>query len=257
MKIDLHVATEGSEDLSLENSLKKLGLTPDELVDRHVTFVDNVAVSACPLIGIHMTKKYDDLDADEAMAAGKADMIKIKSELESSGQIGYAHLELTLPEYDVTIKSGAGMCLTQAWPLKRFKPCFRADNKKWDIHIAIPVDSLTSELSKIFYESGMYYIELMKIRAGVQQRFRIYTIQSISAANEGKAMFQALKKWFQDCSLPHVEMKFEIYVDMFRVGDPLIVPPTIDHVEFISASQSPALLPQALVQAVPAFALAR
>lgn len=236
MKVDLHVATEGSEDETLQRELEKIGLCPDELLDRHVTFADNVALSACPLIGIHMTKKYDHLSPERALSAGKCDMLAVQTYLEESGQVGYAHMEITLPGYDVTLKSNRGIMIQTPWPVRPFKPRFRDENKKWDIHIAVPTSKLTPELAQVFYDSGMYFIELMKIRDGVQQRFRIFTIQSVSNSSEGKQLFQSLKKWFEDINAPHIEMKFEVYADMFRVGAPAIVPPTIDKIAYATAA---------------------
>ncbi len=235
MKVDLHVATEGAEDSVLETCLHEIGLHSDELVDRHVTFVDDIAMSSCPLIGLHMTKKYDEFTPDEAIATARHDIAIVKNLLEEHKQVGYAHMEMTLPEFDVTLKS-TRLAQYKPWPVKRFEPTFRADNKKWDIHIAIPVDMLDDQLSKVFYQSGMYYIELKKVRSGVEKTFRIYTIQSVSPAADGRQLFNVLKQWFEDCRVPHVEMKYEIYMDMFRTGAPHIVPPTVDRVEYSTIS---------------------
>ncbi len=241
MKIDLHVATQGSQNKELEQTLQSLGLNPDAMIDRHVTFLGDVAISACPLIGLHMTKKYDALSLAEARSESAYDMAMVRQKLIESGDVGYAHLEVTLPGCDMTIKSQSPMRLTPPWPVAKFEPTFSAKNKKWDIHVAIPLDTLTAELEATLCNSGMYYIELLKIRDGVECKFRIYTIQGLSTPTEGRQLFNALCDWFYDVSARHVEIKQETYIDMFRVGDPEIVPPTIESVAFLTGASNGAL----------------
>ncbi len=234
MKIDLHVATQGSQNIELEQTLQALGLKPDAMIDRHVTFLGDVAISACPLIGLHMTKKYDELSLAEARSTSSNDMMMVRQKLLESGDVGYAHLEVTLPGCDMTIKSQSPMRVLRPWPIAKFQPTFSLKNKKWDIHVAVPVDSMNSELEQTLHSSGMYYIELLKIRDGVERKFRIYTIQGLSAPIEGRRLFNALCDWFNDVSAPYVEIKQETYIDMFRVGNPEIVPPTIETVEYLT-----------------------
>src|SRR5262249_51845231 len=100
-------------------------------------------------------------------------------------------------------------------------------------HIAIPLDQFPERLKQILGASGMYSIDLLKMRNGIERVFRVFTIQGISSPAEGQNLFASLHHWFSKSNVPHVEMKQETYVGMIRVGNPSIVPPTIECVDFI------------------------
>jgi hypothetical protein len=234
MKVDLHVATQGAENSDLERVFVRLGLRPDELLQRHVTFLGDTPISACPLIGLHMTKKYDALPFKQARADWRMDMRAVREALLKSGETGYAHLEMTLPDCDATIKSNKPLSITRPWPIMKFKPVSSENNKQWDIHVAVPVDNLDHRLESVLNESGMYFIELWKIRENQRRRFRIFTIQGLSSPIEGRRLFDAMCNWFQDVGAAHVEIKQETYIDMIRVGNPTIVPPTIQNVDYLT-----------------------
>lgn len=234
IKFDMHVATENNDVPELEQELMQLGLKPDGLVDRHVDFHGKVMVSACPLIGLHLTKKYDHLSSKEALLMIGSDMKAVESLLRAYNAVGYAHAEAAHSNCDVTIKSNADFVNVEPWPVAPFKPCFSDKNKKWDIHIAIPLDCLPDELADVLTQSGMYSIDLAKVRDGQRKIFRIFTIQGVSSPTEGKMLFDSLSSWFSLVGAPHVEIKCETYVDMVRVGEPMIVPPTIDRVDFLT-----------------------
>ncbi len=232
-KFDLHVATEPMVSTSVETALLALGLYHDELLERHVNFHGNVAFSACPLIGLHMTKKYDDLSAAEAPVQLANDLEAVRILLEKHGAIGYAHGEVTNDNCDVTI-IGEGICSElPLWPVKKFEPAHSILNKKWDIHVAIPTDALTDNITRVMEASGMYSIDLAKTRSGQRKIFRIYTIQGVSSPVDGARLFRVLSTWFRQAGIARVEIKQETYTGMVRVGETAIVPPTINRVEFI------------------------
>lgn len=236
-EFDLHVATEPMQSPVLEQQLLSLGLKHDSLLDRHVDFHGNVAISACPLIGLHMTKKYPGLPAQSAKAALSADLQEVNQLLLNHQAIGYAHGEVTHDGYDTTIAKAIGgqsplEVSISEWPVCRFQPTRTSEDKKWDLHIAVPISVLTEDLKSVLAESGMYSIDLKKVRNGRPEVFRIYTIQGTSSPADGMKLFQVLKYWLEAHSLAGVEMKQETYIGMIRVGDPLIVPPTVNTVEF-------------------------
>jgi hypothetical protein len=59
-----------------------------------------------------------------------------------------------------------------------------------------------------------------------------------SAPMDGMQLFNILTTWFQASGIPYVEMKQETYNAMIRAGNPAIVPPTIEQVEFLTAPVS-------------------
>ncbi|HEY9718718.1 MAG TPA: hypothetical protein V6C69_14690 [Trichormus sp.] len=243
-KFDLHVATETCTDTEFTDCLSDLGLTDDELVDRHVTFYKDIAISACPLIGLHLSKKYHALSTAAARAKINSDILGINGLFKKHRVTGYAHAEATSQANDITLKSNQSFNDQITWPVSRFKPSFSETNKQWDIHIAIPVDELPERLAIILEDSGMYSIDLLKHRDGICRRFRVYTIQSIQPGAEGQFLYNALVEWFQAASPPHVEIKLEHYLAMIRSGNPKIVPPTIGCFELASQLDSTCLATQ-------------
>ena len=226
-KYDVHVATQGSEELQFERELLDMGFTKDKLVSRQVTFLKGVELSSCPLIGTHMTKKY------ETPSDIRDDMEKVKGLMEQYSQIGYVHGEVT--SLDNTIISHEPFDIVRPWPVRKLDGQIDKENKKWDIHIALPRRNTPQELEETleFDNSGLYHIDLNKIRNGEKQPFRVYTIQGINHPQEGRKLWQVMNDWFIDVNAPHVEMKQETYIDMFRVGDPKIVPPTVRNIEYL------------------------
>ena len=172
-KYDVHVATQGSEDQKFEKELLDLGFSKDKLVSRQVTFLKGVPLSSCPLIGTHMTKKY------EKPTQIREDMEKVKSFMENYQQVGYVHGEIT--SLDNTILSSEPFQVTRPWPVQKLDAQIDNQNKKWDLHIAVPKRKMPEELERTlnFDNSGLYHIELNKTREGEVQPFRIYTMQGI------------------------------------------------------------------------------
>ncbi len=225
-KYDVHVATQGSEDPSFEQELFKIGFSKDQLVSRQVTFLKGLPHSSCPLIGTHMTKKYDKPSGIEE------DMLIVRNLMEDNNQLGYVHGEVT--SLDNTIISQEPFKIVRPWPIERLDAQLGKENKKWDLHIALPVSKTPEALEEVLrYEnSGLYHIELNKVREGEKQLFRVYTMQGIGNPQQGRILWQALNNWFIDVNAPWVEMKQETYINMYRVGNPLIVPPTVREVVY-------------------------
>lgn len=232
-QFDLHVATEADFPVELETQLVAMGLEPDNLLDRHVSFYGKVQYSACPLIGLHLTKKYTSTPVAETKHKIEQELYCVEALLKKHRTVGYAHGEVTHDEYDVTIRGEGPFNEHLPWPVKPFVPAISSSNKKWDIHIAIPIDQCSDKLQQILEASGMYSIDLLKVRDGRERVFRVFTIQGTSSPADGQCLFAVLRNWFSQSNAPYVEMKQETYVGMVRVGEPLIVPPTIEQVDYI------------------------
>ncbi len=231
---DVHIAAEGltREKTALETKLKEAGFKDDRLTSRQVTFLEGAALSCCPLIGVHMSKKgYSDV------TEAREDMELLKTLLLESGLTGYAHSEYTRAEHDMTITSSQPLRLTRPLPVQRLEGRLRQENKRWDMHIAIPKDRLPVELGDAFKQMGFYHMDIMKTREDKDREFRVYTIQGISPMREGKLLYEEMRTFLSDVHTPHAEMKLEATVDMFRIGDPKIVPPTIDQVSFVDRTR--------------------
>ena len=225
---DVHVASEGFGSEELTKELENIGYKDDRLTDRYVTFAPKSGswLSSCPIIGVHMTKKpihnYGEI---------RTEMNKLKGLLEKYNQVGYAHSEAVIG--DITIQSREKFKPLQ-WPFERFDADLRDKDKEWDLHMAIPKDNLPKELEAILMDSGMYYMDVMKNRNNIDREFRVYTIQGISPPKEGRQIYEAIAKWCMASNVPHAEIKCEASCDMFRVGKPRIVPPTIDDVLYVN-----------------------
>ncbi len=230
--IDVHIAAEPANDAHVAAQLVELGFTHDILIARHVSFYKGVPLSSCPLIGLHMTKKYGDAPAAAARRSAMADMQAAVEILRNHDLVGYAHAETVPDGADLTIKSSQPFNPVSPWPVAPFEPVFSTANKLWDIHISIPIDQLVPALVATMEASGMYSIEVQKIRAGKPTNFRVFTIQGVSSPREGRRLFDVLALWFEQANVPYVEMKQETYLGMQRIGQPQIVPPTIDAVHY-------------------------
>src|SRR5579883_3061640 len=147
-QFDLHVATEPDFSEELEEQLLAIGLQHDKLLDRHVGFYGKVEVSACPLIGLHLTKKYSSTSTTEARQVIDQELHYVEGLLKKYGAVGYAHGEVTHDQYDTTIRKGGIFHNRVVWPVKPFVPTFSSSNKKWDIHIAIPIDQFPEQLKE-------------------------------------------------------------------------------------------------------------
>lgn len=226
---DVHVATEGQEDRRLKRMLERMYFTDDQLTERGVTFLPNEGAwaSSCPLIGLHMTNKdYDNRSSVEG------DVDFLQRLLIITDQVGYTHAEVIAK--DTTIMNPQKYFDQRSeWPVQKFDAELGEANKKWDLHVTVPKDAPPELHTVLSYEnSGLYYIDLLKRRNGEEREFRVYTIQGRSHPKEGHQLYGILEQWFNENKAPHVEMKLEVTLDMVRVGNPRIVPPTISQVRY-------------------------
>lgn len=229
-KYDVHVATEGLTPNmdNLMQALEEIGFKDDGITGRPVTYAPEDGWGGmCPIFGVHASKK-EYADINEV----KDDMNLLKDLIPKFKQDGYAHAEYI--DRDVTIKSTNAFHIIRPFPVEKFTGHVYNENKNWDMHIAMPIDTLPSELETIMSEpnSGMYFIELPKIRECKERLFRVYTIQGTSAPQDGQQLFTVLERWYTDVNAPHVEMKMEVTFDMFRIGNPRVVPPTVSEVRY-------------------------
>jgi len=237
LKYDLHVATESCDDENLERALVNLGLTDDKLVNRHFNFYGSVAVSACPLIELHMSKKYGQEQTSDVLTNVRKDIKQIEALMRHYHVTGYAHAEVTRSKYDLTITSNKEFYPCIPWPIARFQPGFSTKEHRWDIHVAIPIDELPSQLATIIEQGGMYSIERLKTRNGITRIFSVYTIQGSCPAKDGRLLFDSLVKWFHAVNAPYIEIKMETYITLIKVGKPTILPPVVDRVQFVPGVQ--------------------
>lgn len=235
VKFDCHYALEGRPSPLNDAAFALIGYRPDALTENHVTYSEGTPMAVCAMTGAHGTIKYDHLDAAEAKHRVMEDLRRTGELMERLDVVGYAHAEITVDARDLTLRSAKPLDLWRPWPVERFDAAPSEENKKWDIHVAIPLSKLPPELEAALdiEKTGLYYIGLTKTRSGVTEPFRVYTIQGTCPVTEGQKLFDALVEWFRDVGAPHVEIKQETYLGMVRVGAPHIVPPTISAVRLL------------------------
>lgn len=222
---DIHVAAQ-EDHAAAKAAFEKIGFFHDGLETNHVTFSNDQ--TSCPLIGIHMTRKFD---SPHDMPAT---MQKVRDVLEKYNLTGYAHAEATAIDYSFRADAYQSRA---SWPLERFDAKSRKIEKKWDIHLAIPRNNTAAELEELLMESGMYHIDVRKPANPDKGRpeeavYRVHTIQGVNSMQEGKDITLALARFLGDNTVPYADLKMERYLTgecaMFRVNNPAIVPPTID-----------------------------
>lgn len=224
VKYDAHVGVEGSKNLSLEKELEKLGFLDDGLISRRVTWIKDKPVSSCPLIGIHMSKKY------ETKESINRDLKTAEELLKQYRAIGYGHSEAIV--YDRSIVTDGPLDLKVAPVFNKLNPEPSLENKKWDIHVSIPKNRLDERLDDLLQEYGFDWIDLKKKHRN-NQEFRVYSIQGISKVNNGKVLYLSVTQWLEDMKVPKADCKLESYIDMFRVGETSIVPPVVNEIEYL------------------------
>lgn len=226
MKYDAHVGVEGAKNPNVHAQFVDLGFRDDGLVNRRVTWLAGVPVSSCPLIGIHMSKKYEDKES-----IGR-NLTQIKEILTAHKQVGYAHSELVAA--DAALTSHEPLDLSILPTFKHLAPQPKLEDKQWDVHITIPQARLNSSLDTLLQDYGLDWIDLSKPYKQVDSNplFRVYSAQGINAPQEGRRFYQAVVEWLQAMHVPRADCKMEVYLDMIRVGNPSIVPPVVDRIEY-------------------------
>ncbi len=223
VKYDAHVGVEGVKNLQLEKEIGGLGFLDDGLISTRVTWVKNQPVTSCPLIGIHMSKKYESKDN-----IGN-DLNAVENLLKKYRATGYGHSEVIV--YDTAIRSEEPLNLTNPG-FHKLNPKSNLTNKKWDIHISVPKSNLDGRLDNILQEYNLDWIDLKKKHRN-NQEFRVYSVQGICPINIGKKLYFSVIEWLENIKIPQADCKLESYIDMFRVGETKIVPPVISEIKYV------------------------
>lgn len=221
-RFDTHVATQGKND-ALRTVLLELGFHDDGLIGRYISVNDEIPTSSCPLIGIHMSKHMD--SREKAVA----DLEETRKLMESHGVVGYGHAEVTLARDTITSNDALDAYAEPAFfPLK---PTLSSTEKKWDVHITIPrfEERDNTAINDLMQRYGLDWIDLRK---PIRGDCRVYSAQGICSLDTGKKLYEAVVDWLQRMHIQQVDCKLEQYVDMYRVGNPEIVPPIVNTVEF-------------------------
>ncbi len=220
-KFDTHVAAQGI-NASLHNALLDLGFKDDGLVGRYISVIDGVPVSSCPLIGIHMSKKANSRNQSLAY------LDQTRQLLEKYEMIGYGHSEVTLARDNISSEDGLNLEAKPSFlPLH---PSPSQTDKKWDVHITIPYQKLDERLKEVMQQYGFDWIDLNKTS---KSTYRVYSAQGICSLDLGKRLYTGVVDWLKNMNVPSAKCKLEKYVNMYRIGNPEIVPPVIDKVIFV------------------------
>lgn len=217
---DIHVATDaGGNSTALRQELLRLGFTDDKLVHRGLTFNTSTGqhYTACPLIDIHVSKKTSSVVELRRLQA------IVDSLLRNSGCSGYWHSEYT--ELDVTMVGSAGTT-RRLPPFKPMNVRPRDQQKVWDLHVAMVSDNVSSWLSAVLLEHGMYSIKRIKPIGNVT----VWTLQGVSGLAEGREFARRLLWWLCSIEAPDFDFKFEITLDMSLISGPALVPPTVKNI---------------------------
>lgn len=228
-EFELHIAAEADKfSPELAAGLKSLGFRDDTLVGHGVVFNEELCreLSACPLIGLHMT--WDTFDRDIFITQRKElDTLLARC----ANCTGYAHGEVIRPEWDIHIDYRPFNSRISC-PVQPFHAHLSHEPKRWDLHISIPLDQLAFELQRVLFEElGMYYIDLLKRTGRVH---RIFTIQGSNPANEGLRVYVSLCRWLQEVGGMDGSIKFEETCYWFNMGTPRIIPPVVREVHLLS-----------------------
>lgn len=219
-EFDIHVAGQGINEL-LHNALVNIGFQDDGLVGRHVSVVDGVPVSSCPLIGIHMSKKAD------SRTQSLDDLNETKRLMEEYQMRGYGHSEVTLTREVISSDNPLYPHVKPAFfPLE---PSPSKVNKIWDIHIAIPQDRLDNRLKEVMLGYGFDWINLSKPN---KSPYRVYSVQGTCSLDSGRRLYTSVVDWLRNMHVPFARCKLERYVEMYRTGESEIVPPVVNNVRF-------------------------
>jgi len=223
-KFDTHVAAEGTNQ-ELHDTLLNFGFQDDGLVGRYVKVVNGVAVSSCPFIGIHMSKK------EETAKDSLSDLNKTRELMERYKMVGYGHSEVTLAREMISSDDSLDTSIKPRFlPLQ---PSSSHINKEWDVHITIPKDSLDERLKEAMQMYGFDWIDLRKTDGRL---YRVYSAQGTCSLDTGRKLYACVLDWIRSVNAPSAKCKLEKYVDMYRTGNPEIVPPVVDKVTFRSSS---------------------
>jgi len=223
-EFEIHFAAEvGGFTAALREGVNELGFRDDPMVDHGVTFSPNDPIGkvSCPLTGMHIT--WDSFS--------RADFVRHRvafDELlsaEKDRTTGYAHCEVIRPEWDLDLDPTPFRPEVR-WPADPFESSFSSKSKRWDIHISADRSQLDPRLEAVLFEHArMYFIDLQKKTGRIH---RVFTIQGTNSAKKGLQLFNRIADYLYAAGGMAGSIKFEETCYWRELGNPKIVPPTID-----------------------------
>lgn len=212
----------------LKSKLYAMGFKDDGLLGQGATFDPQTSIHylACPLIDVHVT--WDCHDRSSYLQKKKEFDSLIESYQDDC--VGYSHAEIIKPEWDVDIEH-MPFSSEVLLPIKHFHPVPSRAPKKWDIHVSAYLDKLDTELeNELFLKAGMYFIDVRKKNDRIA---RVFTIQGTNSVQEGYQLFQSLTEYLRKAGGMQGAIKFEQTISWGLYGNPQIVPPVIDRIEYL------------------------
>jgi hypothetical protein len=227
MKYDMHIATEAGDSAALKQALSELEFRDDNLAERHLTFDAETGkhYSACPLIDVHVSKKI------EARPELRELEIRVNQIMKQTNVTGYWHSEYIMADDHIDPQVPFAL---KPLPFARLSSRPRSEEKVWDIHLAFRESLMPPGLSETLIENGIYYIaRLKKVPEGGEDRFAVYTVQGINRTKEGENFYLKFVEWLKAVGVPACDIKLELTTAMEVYNSPRLVPPTIEHIEWI------------------------
>lgn len=222
-RFDVHVAAQGKNNALHEVLLEK-GFHDDGLMGRYTSVSEGIPTSSCPFIGIHMSKHMG--SREKAIV----DLEETKRLMELHGMVGYGHAEVTLARETITSSDSLDVYVRPAFlPLK---PTPSFIEKKWDVHVRIP--SFGEGDDTAITDRMQYYgLDWITLRKPMHGDCRVYSAQGICSLDIGKKLYESVVDWMRKMRVQRADCKLEQYVEMYRAGNPEIVPPIVRAVEFM------------------------
>lgn len=225
---DMHVATEAGDSVAVKKALDELGFKDDNLADRRLMFDPETEkhYTTCPAIVVHASKKIGNPPELRELE------IKVHKILEDTESTGYWHSECIWE--DKHIESQLPFDL-KPLPFARLLSRPRDEEKVWDIHLTIRESLIPKGFSDALIGNGIYYLaRWKKVLEGGQERFAVFTAQGVNSFKEGKRFYAELCDWLKAIGAPPCDIKLELTTAMKPYNAPRAVPPTVDHIDWVS-----------------------
>lgn len=230
---DMHVATDApSEGLvfareELREKFEAWGFSHDELVHHGLTFGPRTATAyeSCPLIDIHMSKKFS---GEHGSITMKETERKVIEAMTAAGLPGYFHSEFVVK--DIHVEPVTSGLMLRPFPFAPFDLARREVPKVWDFHVAAEHDAVPEALRRLLLQNEVYSLLRRKMREGREKIFEVFTLQGISSREEGQEVFDTFMKWWVESNGPPADAKLEYTTKMQTFHNPRLVPPTVDRI---------------------------
>ena len=225
---DMHIATEAGDSVAVKEAITALGFKDDNLADRKLIFDQETAqhYTSCPAIVVHASKKVQDPSELRELE------IAVQKIMEKTESTGYWHSECVWE--DKHIESRATFA-PKPLPFARLSSRPRAEEKIWDIHLAIRERTLPTGFSELLIENGIYYLaRLKRVPDGGEERYAVFTVQGVNRFSEGKRLYAELCEWLEAVGAPQCDIKLELTTAMKPHNSPSAIPPTIDRIEWVA-----------------------